>query len=208
MNKRIIGKDAKKYLEIKSKKLENGCWEWTGYMERSGYGIEPRNYWFKQYKVSRAHQLSYKVYKGEYNKAALEISHKCHNKSCINPEHLEAKTSLENRRQDLNNKGNSKMYIEGSMQEILLEVQKGIGYEEVMKKYKISKHRLKTILSFKKYANKLGGESIWDPYKIKEKDLLKIKQLREKGKTLQSISEVIGCSESMICRILKGNRRI
>ena len=68
------------------------CWEWIGSKDKDGYGTV-----FLRRKLRRAHRVSYFIHKGSIQKG-LVIHHKCNNKSCVNPKHLEQVTALENRR--------------------------------------------------------------------------------------------------------------
>lgn len=68
---------------------ETGCWQWTGSVNRGGYG---------QFAFGRrtnghmrnalAHRASYAIHVGAIPDG-LEIDHLCRNRLCVNPTHLE-----------------------------------------------------------------------------------------------------------------------
>lgn len=67
------------------------CWEWLGHRDRNGYGC------FSQTRALRwrAHRLSYQLLVGPIPNG-LVIDHLCRNTGCVNPDHLEPVTQLEN----------------------------------------------------------------------------------------------------------------
>ena len=70
------------------------CWLWTGSSER-GYGrIYIGN------KTYRAHRFVYELLKGKIPEG-LELDHLCRQRNCVNPEHLEPVTHIENLRRSL-----------------------------------------------------------------------------------------------------------
>lgn len=72
--------------------LENGCWEWQGYVWKSGYAC----FWASG-KNQRAHRWAYFALRGEMPEG-LEPDHLCRNKKCVNPWHLEPVPHRENAR--------------------------------------------------------------------------------------------------------------
>lgn len=67
-----------------------GCWNWTGYVSKKGYG----NFSIK-YKTYLAHRVSYSFYVGFKNDDSV-IDHKCRNKKCVNHDHLREVTQKVN----------------------------------------------------------------------------------------------------------------
>lgn len=72
--------------------IETRCWEWCGEINYKGYG----RLWAggKRYFAHRAY------YEAKYGSIpeGLHIDHLCRNRRCVNPDHMEPVTALENRR--------------------------------------------------------------------------------------------------------------
>lgn len=74
----------------------NGCWTWTGFLTQSGYGVftitlDPG----QPNKSIRAHRWSYAHFVGPIP-PSMVIHHKCYRRACVNPRHLEVRTSRDN----------------------------------------------------------------------------------------------------------------
>jgi hypothetical protein len=69
---------------------ETGCWEWKDKLGHNGYG---RLQFDK--KSIQAHRFSYEHF-NDHLKEGFVICHTCHNRKCVNPEHLRQDTQSSN----------------------------------------------------------------------------------------------------------------
>lgn len=76
----------------------SGCWLWLGGIGSAGYGIVE-----SLGRSLLAHRLSYSVFHEEPDVGVL-VRHKCDNRACVNPEHLEAGSYTDNM-QDASKRG-------------------------------------------------------------------------------------------------------
>ncbi|UAW07638.1 hypothetical protein JJDCOOPL_00008 [Salmonella phage STP-SP1] len=76
----------------------NGCWNWKG-ATASGYGVIVLNRKVAaEHGVGRnyqTHRASYEIHHGPIPEGNV-VRHKCDNKLCLNPDHLEVGTQREN----------------------------------------------------------------------------------------------------------------
>jgi len=78
--------------------LHNGCWQWVGFIAPNGYArvivlTGPKR--IKGNRIRRmAHRFSYELRYGKIPKGK-QLHHICHNRSCVNPEHLQLTTKNE-----------------------------------------------------------------------------------------------------------------
>lgn len=77
-------------FEEKIREGPNGCWEWTGALIPSGYGMK----WNGE-RVVPAHRWSYEYHRDEIPDG-LQLDHLCRNRRCVNPWHLEPVTNRVN----------------------------------------------------------------------------------------------------------------
>ncbi len=78
------------------------CWEWTGAINKSGYGV------FRIKGDSLAHRVSYQIMNGPIQENDC-VCHKCDNPKCVNPDHLFLKNHQGNMI-DKMNKGRSRNF--------------------------------------------------------------------------------------------------
>lgn len=70
------------------KNTTTGCWMWTGQISNSGYGRLMVRDSRDGNSLQSAHQVSYSTFVGPIPHGLL-VRQTCHNRLCINPEHLE-----------------------------------------------------------------------------------------------------------------------
>jgi hypothetical protein len=93
MTKRTLAERIQKHTRrdgVAPPGLFGPCWVWTGALDKDGYGQVS-----VQGKTKQAHWASYENERGPV-KDGLELDHKCENRPCVNPAHLQEVTHEEN----------------------------------------------------------------------------------------------------------------
>lgn len=82
-------RDPRPLLDRIDRNGSGGCWIWTGSIDRDGYG------YLHDGRRHNAHRWTYEKFVGPIPDG-LEIDHLCRVRPCVNPDHLEPVTRLEN----------------------------------------------------------------------------------------------------------------
>lgn len=90
MFNRIRGTGLPDYIECRIHLDATGCWIWRGARQKAGYGNVKY-----QKRYCRVHRLAYELLCGPIADG-LVVHHKCGNKPCCNPGHLEPVSQREN----------------------------------------------------------------------------------------------------------------
>lgn len=81
-------------IQVKILRLGDGCWYWTGQVNKGGYG-RVRDDAANGSRTVQAHRYVYEHLVGEIAEG-LTLDHLCRRRRCVNPEHLDPCTIGEN----------------------------------------------------------------------------------------------------------------
>ena len=86
---------AKEFEDCISPEPMSGCWLWMGSLDRDGYGQTVGKKADGKLTSFRAHRIAFEKARGPIPDG-LVIDHKCRVRSCVNPDHMEPVTNMEN----------------------------------------------------------------------------------------------------------------
>lgn len=99
--------DKVRFMSYVDKNGNNGCWNWTGNILKTGYGSFSAKR--STGKTWRAHRFAWIIHGNEL-KEALELCHTCDNRKCVNPSHIWQGSRKENM-QDMRIKNRNPLWI-------------------------------------------------------------------------------------------------
>jgi len=117
------------------KKVKNGCWLWQGRLNSKGYGYR----WFNSKPGRMAHRVIYELLKGPILKG-MPLDHLCRVRHCVNPDHLEPVTTMENNRRSALRKLTIPQVLE--IRQLIAD---GKKHKEIAKLYSISASHISSI---------------------------------------------------------------
>jgi hypothetical protein len=129
------GRDWHLKYRVTSGPLETPCWIWTRATDWKGYGH------FTVGNTSvRAHRAMYEERYGPIPEG-LVIDHLCRTPSCVNPDHLEPVTALENHRRGL-----LARLTEDDVRDIRANAQQGVTRKQQAARYGVTAAHIKAIV--------------------------------------------------------------
>ena len=115
-------------LKKNTKKTKYGCWNWTGFKDKAGYGRVMEG---GRKKYFYAHQAAWIVAGGSIPKGA-HVLHKCDNRKCINPKHLYLGTYQDNiRDRDNRDRGGRRKLKRHQIRAIRYMAKRGIKHKRI-----------------------------------------------------------------------------
>lgn len=94
----LLNPSKERFLRKVTKGSPEQCWQWSGTVGRGGYGLftvrGPSGGWLQL----SAHRIAWVLSSGCRIPPGLTIDHKCRNRLCQNPAHMEVVTISENAR--------------------------------------------------------------------------------------------------------------
>lgn len=127
------------WSKVKKSPEEDGCWEWTGFTDRAGYGEIDR---------CRSHRVSYYLATG-VDPSGLYVCHHCDNPPCVRPSHLFLGAPADNN-EDKRRKGRASAPIrvnDQQIEQILLIWSEGLlTQKQVAEQFGISREQAGRII--------------------------------------------------------------
>ena len=93
----MLYKEKDKLRLLKNRRIDsNKCWNWTGRINRYGYGLMSVTISKNNTISKETHRYAYELFNNVSLSKTEIIHHKCRNRKCFNPKHLEKTTILNN----------------------------------------------------------------------------------------------------------------
>ena len=126
------------------------CWEWQGAKFTTGYGQLQEEIWGDRY----THRWSFKHHTGQPIPEELLIRHKCDNRCCVNPAHLELGTRKDNVSDmtERHYKPHNRKFTKEQIDEIKIMRESGSPYKDIATKYDCNRRTIERIFTGQHYS--------------------------------------------------------
>lgn len=175
-----------------------GCWEWQRCRLPQGYG---------RLRVSGkgvlAHRLALLGEDGLSN--PLQVMHKCHNPSCINPAHLELGTGKDNMRQSQSDSRLGRSMCEAHVLDVYTALEEGATIEALAAKYGVDKSTIGHIRTGQRWAHlyHLYQGPTGSRRKLSSSQREDVVRMRKAGAVQREIAKYFNVSQTLISLILR-----
>ena len=159
------------------------CWQWTGSINSQGYGY---------YKASMIHRVIYEMLVGSIAEGMV-INHRCENRTCVSPHHLECVTQSDNVKHSIDRNRGTKVKTDRreELQELLKDP--NITIEDIAEKFDVHPGTIQT------YSSRYGIKE-----KMREEKRDAIVALLKEGKlSQQEIADQFNITNQRVCTIFK-----
>lgn len=146
--KRINGSLKESFMNKFKPDFWTGCWLWTASTDQKGYGH--LRHGGKDFK---AHRLSYEYHIGPIPEGegfhGTCVMHKCDNPSCVNPDHLELGSNLDNimdmRAKDRDSKGESRYNAKLTAEDVIKIINDPRDNGQIARDYPVNRKQISRI---------------------------------------------------------------
>lgn len=187
---------------------EGDCWIWVGSKFDNGYGA----FWLRKQNMG-AHRAAWSLKNGLIPEGAC-ILHSCHNRCCVNPDHLRAGSQQDNADDmvNANRQTRGESHSQSKLTKVeVMEIRElytvGMSVAELMEKFSIVQQTISKIVKGSRWSH-IGGPRTKDRSKISMDDAAEIREQYSRGNvTYLTLAKKYGVNRSYICAIVLNQKR-